>query len=196
MQAMLGLGGDQAQTDAGFRNFRNNSGYRFMLDEGQDGIVGNAAAKGLMNSGATAKRLSRFRSDLANTTYQQYMSNMLEYGKLGLGAGDLIAKAGQTQSSSSDTGGFGKFLGSAIPKILPFLSDRRTKQKIEKIGQLDNGLNVYEYEYIHDKDKIRYVGVMADEVKKIQPEALGEKYLGFDTVDYSKIEGLTSYGAV
>lgn len=189
LRALLGLGGDQGAADAGFKNFRNNSGYRFMLDEGQDGIVGNFAAKGLMNSGAAARRLARYRSDLASTTYQQYLSNMLDYGKLGLGAGQLIAGAGQTSKGSSDTGGLGKAIGAGLSMI--GLSDRRTKQNIEKVGQLDNGLNIYEYEYIDDKSKTRYVGVMADEVKKIQPEALGPKYLGFDTVDYGKIEGWT-----
>ncbi len=63
-------------------------------------------------------------------------------------------------------------------------SDRRLKRNIHKIGQLENGLNVYTFNYIWDSALT--VGVMADEVRKVKPEAV-ININGFDLVDYSKI---------
>ncbi len=64
-------------------------------------------------------------------------------------------------------------------------SDRRLKNNIHKIGQLKNGLNIYKFKYIWD-DAWR-VGVMADEVRKVLPEAV-ITINGYDLVDYSKIK--------
>ena len=63
-------------------------------------------------------------------------------------------------------------------------SDRRLKRNIHKIGQLENGLNVYTFNYIWDSALT--VGVMADEVRKVKPEAV-ININGFDLVDYSEI---------
>jgi len=63
-------------------------------------------------------------------------------------------------------------------------SDRRLKRNIQKIGQLENGLNVYTFNYIWDSTLT--VGVMADEVRKVKPEAV-ININGFDLVDYSEI---------
>lgn len=179
------FGGDAS----GFNKFKQNAGFDFAARQGTQGVMGNAAARGLLNSGSAGKAYVRYGEGLNQQYLDKYLERLMGFSDLGLKAGSVLSDAGKTSSSSENTGNLGKFIGSVAPKILPFLSDRRTKQNIEKIGQLDNGLNVYEYEYIHDKNKTRYVGVMADEVKKIQPEALGPKYHGFDTVDYSKIEG-------
>lgn len=68
--------------------------------------------------------------------------------------------------------------------LLAAFSDRRLKADIEKVGKLPSGINLYTYRYVWD-DRYR-VGVMADEVEKVYPEAVGEMY-GFKTVDYSRI---------
>lgn len=49
-------------------------------------------------------------------------------------------------------------------------SDRRVKYDIAKVGQLDNGLNVYSFKYIGSK--VSQIGLMADEVREIRPEAV------------------------
>ena len=52
------LGGQgQAGSDAAFANFRNGTGYQFGLDQGSQAVTQNAAAKGLLNSGSTARAL-------------------------------------------------------------------------------------------------------------------------------------------
>jgi hypothetical protein len=59
-------------------------------------------------------------------------------------------------------------------------SDRRLKSNIEKVGELDDGLGVYEYDIFGERTR----GVMADEVERLRPWALGPVIEGFQTVDY------------
>ena len=70
-------------------------------------------------------------------------------------------------------------------------SDRRLKTDIAWIDNLPNGLGVYRYRYHWDgADEPERIGVMADEVERIMPEALGPVVNGYATVDYSKLGGL------
>jgi len=64
-------------------------------------------------------------------------------------------------------------------------SDRRLKRDIEKIGTLDNGLNVYVFSYIGDDLLETHIGLMADEVKELHPEAV-KSINGYDAVNYSE----------
>jgi len=65
-------------------------------------------------------------------------------------------------------------------------SDRRLKTDISLVGKLDNGLNVYKYRY--KAGGPMQVGVMADEVERINPGAVGKGVFGgFDGVDYGKL---------
>ena len=66
-----------------------------------------------------------------------------------------------------------------------FVSDRRLKIDIEPIGN-ENGHNVYKFKYRDDPEGKTYIGVMADEVIKTNPDAIimQDNYM---TVDYDKI---------
>lgn len=81
--------------------------------------------------------------------------------------------------------GLGGSLGSAAI-MAPYLaaSDRRLKTDIKKIGQLPSGLHVYSFRYKWSNEKT--IGVMADEVEQVFPEAVHEVN-GFKAVDYSKV---------
>ena len=78
---------------------------------------------------------------------------------------------------------------------LATMSDRRSKQNIEKIGTVfsageDNGrhkLPVYEWEYKHDPGT-RRVGPMAQDVEKIDPGAVGE-IGGVKHIDANRVMG-------
>lgn len=70
-------------------------------------------------------------------------------------------------------------------------SDPRLKKNAHLIERLSNGLGVYLYRYLwDDTDSDPHVGVMADEVERIAPEALGPIVGGFRSVNYSKLEGM------
>lgn len=67
-----------------------------------------------------------------------------------------------------------------------YKSDRRAKEDIKRIGELDNGLTVYSYKYKgHDGT---YIGLMADEVEGVVPEAVHTDPLtGFKMVNYELV---------
>lgn len=101
--ALLGNGGTAAQQDA-FNNYKNSSGYNFDLSQGSQAITGNAAAKGLLNSGATAKSLQSYGQNTANNFLQQYIGNQQGLANTGIAANNSINQAGQSSSGSSKQG--------------------------------------------------------------------------------------------
>lgn len=62
------------------------------------------------------------------------------------------------------------------------LSDRRAKTDIRRVGKLDNGLPVYSYRY--NGQEQTHIGLMADEVQKIHPEAVNVGADGYSRVRY------------
>ena len=83
----------------------------------------------------------------------------------------------------------GEILGMAASAAM-MMSDRRVKDNICRVGTLDNGLPVYTFTYKDDPHGTTVMGVMADEVEKVVPEAVIKQADGhFDAVDYSKLGG-------
>jgi hypothetical protein len=64
-------------------------------------------------------------------------------------------------------------------------SDRRLKKNIRLVGVAENGLNLYEYNYLWDN--LYHVGHMADEVEKVFPEAVYTRPDGYKMVDYGRL---------
>jgi len=62
-------------------------------------------------------------------------------------------------------------------------SDERVKENKEEVGSLYDGTPVYTYNYLGDKEP--RMGVMAQDVEKRRPDAVGE-FGGIKTVDYNK----------
>lgn len=92
-----------------------------------------------------------------------------------------------TQTQKSSGGLLGK-IGSAVQlagSAASLFSDRRLKTKVERVGELEDGLGVYEYDYVWGGTRQR--GVMADEVAKLRPWALGPVVEGFATVNYGAL---------
>ncbi len=65
------------------------------------------------------------------------------------------------------------------------MSDIRAKHAITLLGQLDNGLGFYRFSYLGSDQA--YVGVMAQEVEAVQPEAVVHHSDGYLRVDYDKL---------
>lgn len=194
LQNLLGIGGDPSSQMAAFDRFRDSSGYQFTLDEGNKNINANLASRGLLKSGAAMKALQSFGQNTANQYFSQYLDRLLQSANQGYSAAQIIGGAGNqsqsignstsnSSSSGSSSPGLGSLIGPAASLIAA--SDRRLKTNIEKIGQLVNGLPVYLFTYINSG--IQTIGVMADEVRKLVPEALGPKVGKYDTVNYGKL---------
>lgn len=75
-------------------------------------------------------------------------------------------------------------MGTLVMAAAMIFSDSRLKRSIKKIGELANGLNIYSYVYLWGEHA---VGVIAQEVIKIIPDAVVKHKSGFYMVDYSKV---------
>ena len=90
-------------------------------------------------------------------------------------------------SQSSTIGGIGSLLGTAAGAAM-MMSDRRLKRDIKLIKMITIGkkaLGWYSYRYAGQTE--RHEGVMANEVKKINPKAVKRHHSGYDMVDYAMI---------
>jgi len=85
----------------------------------------------------------------------------------------------------------GTMAGVAAPALASALSDERTKENIVKVGELINGIGLYEFEYKPEfKDEYgagRYRGVMAQDVERIMPEAIVAMPGGYMGVNYDMV---------
>lgn len=178
LQALLG--GDSS----GFRAFTDAIDLSGQMETGSRGVTGNAAARGLLRSGSTGKALVNYEQQVENQAADSYMQRLLGVGQLGLGAGQLVAGVGsQKTGKSKEKPGMGGFLGQVGAGIAA--SDERLKTDIVAVGKSPDGLIVYQYRYKGEPEI--YTGVMAQEVAKVKPEALGPTVNGYMTVDYGKV---------
>ncbi len=76
-------------------------------------------------------------------------------------------------------------LGSAALQSGWMMSDERVKEDVKKIGKLDSGLPVYSFKY--KGSPLQEMGVMAQDVEKVQPEAVAMTDSGYKAVDYGAV---------
>jgi hypothetical protein len=74
----------------------------------------------------------------------------------------------------------------AVGNIATMLSDKTLKENIVKVGQSPSGFNIYEWNYLWSPERFR--GVIAQEVQKINPQAVLSNIFGHLMVDYSKLD--------
>lgn len=96
-------------------------------------------------------------------------------------AGDLYNS--QVGTYNSQMGGLYGLGGAGLMALA--LSDRRLKQAVRKIGQHPRGFGIYEFQYLWSEAP--HVGVMADEVLPVIPEAVSRSSDGFFMVDYGRL---------
>ena len=88
----------------------------------------------------------------------------------------------KAQNNSAKWGAIGNLAGAAIGAFAA--SDARLKENIEPVGKLDNGLTVYLFNFKGDKKK--QIGLIAQEVAEVIPDAVIEGEDGYLRVDYEK----------
>ena len=74
--------------------------------------------------------------------------------------------------------------GTAAGAGIGMYSDRRLKKNIVRIGTHALGIGLYTWDYIWGQP---FTGVMADEVEKVMPEAVGTHPSGFKWVNYKML---------
>ena len=104
--------------------------------------------------------------------------------------GNFNAQQAAQQGLNSGLMGLGGSLGGAAI-MGSFMSDIRTKEHIKAIGWLPNGLPVYEYEYKpewkNEAGHGKFIGVMAQEVEMVQPQAVITRLDGYKMVNYGAL---------
>ena len=88
----------------------------------------------------------------------------------------------KAQNNSAKWGALGSLGGAVIGGLLA--SDARLKENIEPVGKLDNGLTVYLFNFKGEKKK--QIGLIAQEVTEVIPDAVIEGEDGYLRVDYEK----------
>jgi hypothetical protein len=113
---------------------------------------------------------------IANATAQQgqYAQNLYNQQAATANA----QNSGLFQLGGSALGAYGMM--NAAPLML---SDRRLKSNIKRIGTHKLGIGIYEYDIMGRHE----IGVMAQEVEKVMPEAIGKHQTGYMMVDYGRI---------
>lgn len=92
---LLGLNGPDAAT-AAMGNFTSSPGYQWQLGQGLRAIDSGAAAKGMLQSGATLKAEQTYGSGLANQDFTNYYNRLFDLSKLGENAAGGSAQASTT----------------------------------------------------------------------------------------------------
>lgn len=106
----------------------------------------------------------------------------------GVAPTDVSGNAWNSYNAQKDqNNGFWNGLGSIGSTVGGWVfSDERLKTDKEKIGETPAGVGVYNYRY--KGSPMMQMGVMAQELKKKQPEAVAKTPSGFLAVDYRRVK--------
>lgn len=107
----------------------------------------------------------------------QFLANL----QTGLSIGTSLATMGVGAPASAATGSAGGLFGTG------FLSDIKAKENISTVGKSPQGYTIYEWNY-KSSPNTRYRGVIAQNVMKINPMAVGIRKDGYLGVDYSQLD--------
>jgi len=212
-QALIGLQGQEAQQQA-ISALEQGAGFQARVRQGEEALLQRASATGGLRGGNIQAALAQFRPQMLQQEIEtQYgrlggLTSLGQQSAAGVGTagmqtgarvaglyGDVgAAQAGkelaQGQAFANVLNLPAQFLGMqygakvGTPGFGNIFSDRRLKRNIVKIDTRPDGLGVYEFEYIWGGG--RQIGLMAQEVQGVYPDAVGEAG-GYLTVNYSKV---------
>lgn len=90
--------------------------------------------------------------------------------------GGLFGLGGSLLGAAGNAGGFGSLFA---------FSDERLKTDVRRVGTTDGGLPVYTFRYAWGGPV--QMGVMAQDVEAVTPEAVHAHASGFKMVDYARV---------
>ena len=194
-QAMLGLSAQQAGAMTGARDRARTQGQAYLASAAGLGrnLPGASTAAYAGSTGAGQSAMGG-ASSMGMTQLQGLgagANTMLGGYQTGIGGLGQVASL-QTQMYGADQSRAGAIfgglmgLGGAAFGASNF-SDRRLKEDITFHHYDQNlDLNFYEFSYINAPDR-RFIGVMADEVAEMYPQAVHETDDGYLMVDYGEL---------
>lgn len=83
----------------------------------------------------------------------------------------------------ADSASYGAGIG-LLGSLFGAFSDERLKEDIHKVGETSDDQNIYTFKYKSDPEHKSHMGLLAQEVEKKHPEAVGEAE-GYRTVNYA-----------
>jgi len=139
--------------------------------------------------------LNAVRSGSQVTTPNQFYVNAPQQATTAgadmLGAAGMTGNANIAAANASNANRNAMMQGLFSLGGAAMMSDLRTKENIKHIGHMANGLNVYEFEYKPEFKSFggegKHIGVMAQEVELIKPEAVIE-INGYKVVNYGALQ--------
>ena len=212
-QALIGLQGQEAQQQA-ISALEQGAGFQARVRQGEEALLQRASATGGLRGGNIQAALAQFRPQMLQQEIEtQYgrlggLTSLGQQSAAGVGTAGLqtgarvaglygdvgAAQAGKELAQGQAMAGLfnmpAQFLGMqygakvGTPGFSNIFSDQRLKRNIVKLGTRPDGLGVYEFEYIWGGG--RQIGLMAQEVQGVYPDAVGEAG-GYLTVNYSKV---------
>jgi hypothetical protein len=212
-QALIGLQGAEAQ-QAAIAGLEGSPLFQARVRQGEEALLQRASATGGLRGGNIQAALAQFRPQMLQQEIEtQYgrlggLTSLGQQSAAGVGTagmqtgarvaglyGDIgAAQAGkelaQGQAFANVLNLPAQFLGMqygakvGTPGFSNIFSDIRLKKNITRVGTRPDGLGVYEFEYVWGGG--RQVGLMAQEVLGVYPDAVGE-FGGYLTVDYGKV---------
>ena len=168
---------------------------RYSAARRQLGMAKAASEAGAMNFARTNERRyadeTNFNRKAAVAGFGQAQASSASSGLSGAASGLAGLGTARMNADAQQSAGIGQLVGSglgAYASYLAFTSDRRLKENIEAVGvNAENGLTVYEFNYVGEGPDVRYRGVMADEVQQKFPEAVLTDGDGYMRVNYGQI---------
>jgi hypothetical protein len=96
--------------------------------------------------------------------------------------GQMNAYQQNQQNAYNNANGIVGMVGSGVNLLGGMFSDARIKENLRPVGQLYNGLTVYAFNF--PGEDITRIGLVAQEVEQLMPEAVSEGAEGLLMVDY------------
>ena len=202
--ANLGLAGGQTAAQMGYGTGQKLADIRTRAGELLAGEISNVGrdVSGLASAlggdisgvyGAQSKNLADLlvQSGMAQADATRISAQLLS--NIATGASGQVAGLGTSVGQPTQTEGILGQVGQAASGIgsMLALSDIRAKENINKIGQLPSGLGLYSWDWKasapSDAKNNPTVGVLAQEVMQLIPEAIIQREDGYIAVDYSKV---------
>lgn len=174
----LGAAQQQQQTGLAGANALANYGI-----QGQNAALAGAGAQ--LNAGTLQQQTSQAGLD---AQYQQYLqAQAYPYQQtqwlagLGTGVGSNLGGVSSGSTTGPAPNQTAQYLGLGLSAAGMFLSDRDAKTDIEKIGETNDGQNIYRYRYKGSPHT--QIGLIAQEVKEDHPDAVARGVGGMHFVD-------------
>jgi len=214
MTALSGL-----QENKFMDNWQQDPGYQFRMSEGMKAINGSAAARGMANSGATMKALTRYGQDFASSEYDKAYNR--NYGRLsqlaGFGTGATAQNnqnAGQygaqvagnqigvgnaaASNQIAQTNRLGQAIGQGASAAAAYFSDETLKTNInpiskEELKEMSSFLKAFAFNYKNSEHgEGDWIGVMAQDLEKskLGKTLVVENEAGLKTISIPKVLSL------